>query len=114
MKTTNTLASRTYRMCTRDKQYSNILIPKGTAIECPIFMIQRDPMLYPNPLKYDPSRFASDRADGRDPFLFLSFGQGPRGCFAQKFSMIVLKHCLVHLLTKFEFFPVQETKVRCV
>jgi cytochrome P450 len=103
--------SMTYRVCTKDKQYPGLLIPKGTSIECPIYIIQRDPAVYPEPLQYNPDRFApgSSRSD-RDPFLFMSFGQGPRGCFAQRFSMIVLKHCLVHLLPEFQFFRVAETR----
>lgn len=46
------------------------------AILIPIPCIQRDPMYFPSPEKFDPYRFDQDIS----PNGFLAFGEGPRSC----------------------------------
>lgn len=57
-----------------------ITIPKGTKIWIPVYGIQHDPNIYPDPEKFDPERFNDDAVAARHPMSFLPFGDGPRNC----------------------------------
>jgi cytochrome P450 family 6 len=72
------------RECTNDYKIPGTqkIIPKGTAIQIPIFGLHRDENIYDNPLEFRPERFAkSSNGEGKAKGLFyLPFGDGPRNC----------------------------------
>lgn len=70
------------RICTKDYKIpdSNVVIEKGTNVIISTYGIHHDPAIYPNPKKFDPSRFTSDECAKRLPVDFLSIGYGPREC----------------------------------
>src|SRR5262249_25551004 len=59
-------------------------IPEGSTVLVNVFGIHRDGARYPDPVAFDPRRFA----DGREPaaFAYLPFGAGPRGCIGFHFA----------------------------
>lgn len=62
---------------------TNVTIPKGTKVWLPIFAIQRDPDIYPDPEKFDPERFSDEAVAARHPMSYLPFGDGPRNCIGK-------------------------------
>lgn len=77
------------RMALVDYTFSGtkITIPKGQQVFIPVYAIQMDPEIYPNPQVFDPERFTGDNAKSRHPMFFLPFGDGPRNCIGKiKFS----------------------------
>lgn len=70
------------RICTKNYKIPNskVVIEKGTCILISVFGMQRDPRIYPNPNKFDPSRFGPEEKAKRPPVDFLPFGLGPRAC----------------------------------
>lgn len=78
-------------------------IPKGTNVFVHIYMLHRDPKVYPNPEQYNPDRFMDGNSDGRNPFSFIPFSAGPRNCIGQKYAMTEMKTILVYLLKNFKF-----------
>lgn len=94
---------------------SKIVIEKGCAIIVPVYGIHHDETIYPEPEKFDPSRFDAEEVEKRHPFAFLPFGSGPRVCPGVRFSMLETKICLAKLLTTYQFsldyentqFPIQ-------
>lgn len=70
------------RICTKNYiiPKSNVQIDKGTHIMISAYGVQRDPDIYPNPDKFDPSRFSDEEKAKRPAGDFLAFGLGPRGC----------------------------------
>lgn len=81
----NPVVATMFRLCT--KRYvipgTDVVIEKGTPVIIPIFGIQRDPAIYPDPEKFDPDRFSSENVSARHPYSFLSFGEGPRICIGK-------------------------------
>ena len=51
--------------------------------------LQRDPTLWPDPLKFDPDRFSVANMKGRDRWQYLPFGGGPRSCIGDHFAMLM-------------------------
>lgn len=70
------------RVCSKDYLIpkSNVLIEKGTKVIISTYGIHYDPDIYPNPTRFDPSRFTPDEIAKRSPLDFLSLGFGPREC----------------------------------
>ncbi|KAJ3128339.1 Cytochrome P450 4V2 [Nowakowskiella sp. JEL0407] len=76
----------------------SFFVSKGTLAVVDIFGMHRDPVYFPNPLEFDPSRFQSENQPA-----WLTFGTGPRQCIGMQFSLIEQKVVLSMLLRNFEF-----------
>nr|XP_023013820.1 cytochrome P450 4c3-like [Leptinotarsa decemlineata] len=86
-----------------DVNYKGNVIPKGTDIIIFDYGILHDPEIYPDPEKFDPSRF--EEIDGKRPFNYIPFSAGPRNCIGQKFAMLEMKCTLSKILRNFELRP---------
>lgn len=82
---------------------SKHVIEKGCAVIVPVYGIHHDESIYPEPEKFDPSRFDAVEVEKRHPFAYLPFGTGPRACPGIRFSMLEMKICLASLLTTYQF-----------
>ncbi|GAB1859006.1 Probable cytochrome P450 6a14 [Camponotus japonicus] len=93
------------RVCTEkiDLPTTNIHVPKNMLITIPILGLHRDPLIYPDPDRFDPERFNEDKIAARHPYTYLPFGEGPRICIGSRFGYMQTKVGLVSLLSKFKF-----------
>ncbi|KAJ3632434.1 hypothetical protein MTP99_009445 [Tenebrio molitor] len=91
------------RRIDQDVEYDGTIIPKGVGVLIFGHGIHMDPQYYPNPEKFDPSRF--ENLDGRYPFAFIPFSAGPRNCIGQKYAMLEIKCLLSKIVRNFELFP---------
>ena len=82
---------------------SKVVLEKGTAVIVPVYGFHHDPKIYPEPEKFDPSRFDADQIEKRHPFAWLPFGEGPRGCPGIRFSLLEIKLCLAKMLLNYQF-----------
>jgi cytochrome P450 len=71
----------------------------------PIYALHRHQMWWENPDAFDPDNFAHARAAGRDRYLNLPFGAGPRICVGANFAMMQAHIILATLLARFRFAP---------
>lgn len=53
-------------------------LPAGSNVLIFPYATHRIEKIYPNPEKFDPSRFATDEVEGRHPYAYLPFSAGPR------------------------------------
>lgn len=66
------------RQCTKDYKIpgTKTVIEKGTVVQVPVYAIQNDPKYYPNPRKFDPSRFSEENKKTFIEMPYLPFGEG--------------------------------------
>lgn len=85
------------RICTEDDKFpyperedgNEITITKGTPVIIPVRAIHHDPKFYPEPDKFDPSRFNDESKESIPNCCFLGFGDGPRVCLGKKQFYII-------------------------
>jgi cytochrome P450 family 6 len=82
------------RVCTKPYTIpgTDVLIEKETPVIIPIYAIQRDPLYYSEPEKFDPERFTEYNKEKRPTYTYLPFGEGPRICIGT--SAPLLSVCL--------------------
>ncbi|EQB77918.1 cytochrome P450 3A7-like isoform 1 [Camelus ferus] len=108
------LAGRLERVCKKDVELNGVLIPKGTTVMVPVFILHHDPELWPEPEEFRPERFSKRNQDSINPYTYLPFGTGPRNCIGMRFAMMSMKLALVKVLQNFSFKPCKETQPRCI
>ncbi|WP_196222695.1 cytochrome P450 [Pseudooceanicola algae] len=82
------------RLCDRD------IRPKDTII-LPIYALHRNRLLWRDPDRFDPARFADRKTIPR--FAYLPFGDGPRVCIGATFALQEAVILLATLLSRFRF-----------
>ena len=76
-----------FREAEEDMELDGHFIPKGMTLYIPIQAIHHNPLVWPNPEEFDPSRFQPGNAEGRDPYAYMAFSAGYRNCIGQNFAM---------------------------
>lgn len=90
---------------------TEIVIEKGTTILIPVHSIHHDPEIYPDPERFDPSRFEPEAIKERNPYAYLAFGDGPRNCIGERFGKMQAKIGIISLLRSFKFSVSHRTEV---
>ncbi|XP_035436192.2 cytochrome P450 6a2 [Spodoptera frugiperda] len=96
----------TTRLCTSPYKLDGELSLKvRDPVLIPIHCIQRDPLYFPNPDKFDPSRFNDDL----NPPGFMAYGEGPRSCPGARFAQLTVAAGLSVILSTFSVEPCEKT-----
>ena len=66
-----------------DYRLENLLIKKGTGVFIGVQAIHMNPDLWPEPEKFDPSRFIASEYDKSS---YLAFGAGPKNCIGMRLA----------------------------
>jgi unspecific monooxygenase len=72
---TDTVLGGKYRMNQGD--WAMVLLP----------LLHRDPLVWPDPDRFDPDRFAPGRVKARPPHAYKPFGTGQRACIGRQFAL---------------------------
>lgn len=87
----------------------------GTNVLILPYATHRIPHLYPDPERFDPDRFTSEKIEARSSYAFIPFSAGPRNCIGYKFAMIEMKTIVSTILRQYELVPVLgRTKIDAV
>ncbi|KAH9739578.1 Abscisic acid 8'-hydroxylase 1 [Citrus sinensis] len=93
------ILSFTFREAVEDVEYEGYLIPKGWKV-LPLFRnIHHSPEIFPDPEKFDPSRFEVSPK----PNTFMPFGNGTHSCPGNELAKLEILVLLHHLTTKYRW-----------
>jgi cytochrome P450 len=76
-------------------------VRRGDTVMLPIYALHRHHLLWSDPDRFDPARFADPKAIDR--FAYLPFGDGPRICIGASFALQEAVIVLATLLARFRF-----------
>jgi cytochrome P450 len=74
------------RMATERVQVGPWTLEKGSIALASQWVTHRDPRWWADPERFDPTRFAADRAQERPRLTYFPFGAGPRICIGEPFA----------------------------
>jgi cytochrome P450 len=96
-----------------DDELGGYHIAKGTNILIPILYLHRSVNYWgADAMEFKPERFAPEKRNSIDRFVYFPFGAGPRMCIGNNFAMLEMQIILISLYRRFTFrlkpdFPVE-------
>ncbi len=88
-----------------DFEFNEWRIPAGSSLMYSAAASHRLPEVFPDPLRFDPQRFAPERKARLDPFSYIPFGGGAHMCVGKPLAQVELKVLLARLLSAWRFEP---------
>ncbi len=89
------------RVAVSDDLIGGHRIRAGTLVTISPYLIHRNPKVWPDPTRFEPERFAPERASGRHRFSYLPFGGGPRICVGNNLAMMEVRILLAVIAQAF-------------
>jgi len=100
------------RTLTEDLHLDDLVIPAGTGAQIRIWEMNRDPLYWEEPEKFDPERWTSERTKNMHPFLYVPFSAGPRNCVGTQTSILIpLLTFSLEIYNKGQKFALLEDKI---
>ncbi|XP_027359498.1 abscisic acid 8'-hydroxylase 3-like [Abrus precatorius] len=87
------------RKASQDFEIDGCKIKKGWSINLDVVSIHHDAEVFPDPEKFDPSRFDEPLR----PFSFLGFGSGPRMCPGMNLAKLEICVFIHHLVNRYKW-----------
>ncbi|CAG9773149.1 unnamed protein product [Ceutorhynchus assimilis] len=97
------------RACGEDIDLGAKIIPKGSSCLVSILHLQRDPQYWPDPLKFDPSRFLPENQSKINPSSFMAFSAGPRDCLGKAQALAMMKVTVANVVRYFKITSKHKT-----
>lgn len=83
--------------------YKDWTVPAGTNVGVAITVSNRDPAVFPEPERFDPTRYEPGREEDQRIFAWIPFGAGRHRCVGAAFAMMQVKAIFSILLRRYEF-----------
>ena len=100
------------RMATEDVAVGGFLIPKGADVVVWILHTHRDARWFPDPMRFEPSRFDPEARKSIPQCAYLPFGAGQRTCIGKQFALMEAHLILAHVLRAVRLHPDPTHRVR--
>jgi cytochrome P450 len=89
------------RRALRDIEFGGHRIPAGTTVGINPALVHTDPALWPDPHRFDPTRFTPDQVARRHKYAWVPFGGGAHMCLGLHFATMQTRILAHHILTRF-------------
>jgi cytochrome P450 len=87
------------RRALRDFSFGGNDFPAGTFVTAGVAFTHMMPEFWPEPERFDPTRFAPEQVRGRHKFAWVPFGGGAHMCLGLHFAHLQARTFFYHLLT---------------
>ncbi len=94
-----------------DDEFKGFKIPKGTTVIPYIYGAHHNEEYWPDPDKFDPSRFDLSLNEKQHPFAHIPFGGGPRVCIGQNMAKMQILLVMSAIIRKYDFELVSKKDV---
>jgi sterol 14-demethylase len=91
------------RKVMRDFHYKDYTVPAGMLVGVSPAISNRMPECFPEPHRFDPSRYDVGREEDKQLFAWIPFGGGRHRCVGAAFAMMQIKAIFADLLRRYEF-----------
>ncbi|XP_058822334.1 cytochrome P450 4C1-like [Topomyia yanbarensis] len=98
------------RKLVEDTEINGVIVPAGVDMTVPIYVVHRNPAVYPDPERFDPERFAESAENRRGPFDYIPFSVGSRNCIGQRYALMELKITIIRLVANYQVLPGETMK----
>jgi cytochrome P450 len=99
------------RRVARPTTIGNYHLPVGAVAAASIYLVHHRADLWPDPKRFDPSRFVGKKPD---PTHYFPFGGGTRRCLGMAFAAYEMKVVLASILAHVDLAPAPNYRVRMV
>jgi cytochrome P450 len=86
-----------------DDRVGDVVISAGSMVIVHVYGAHHAPKHWPAPETFDTDRFIKGSEKLREPFTYLPFGAGPRGCIGNHYAMLQILMILSELLRRYDF-----------
>jgi cytochrome P450 len=90
------------RVAATDIEFKGYLLPAGTRVLYSIYLSHRHKAYWPDPHRFDPTRFTPEKIRQQQPYTYMPFGGGARNCIGTAFAQVEAKVVLTRILQNFE------------
>ena len=87
----------------------DLTLEPGVLIEVSPFALHHNPEYFPEPERFDPSRFMPENKHLIAPYTYVPFGAGPRNCVGMRFAMQEIKLLFAKIVQQFRFVCTDKT-----
>lgn len=84
-------------------QLGDTTLPKDSVMLVPMWVVHRDPRIFPDPQRFDPERFEGDWRKRYPKYAYFPFGGGPRVCLGAHLSMFEGQIILPMMVRRYRF-----------
>lgn len=91
------------RRAIEDDELGGYRIAAGTNVLIPIIYFHHSEKYWEQPKLFKPERFAPEKRQDIDRFVYFPFGGGPRTCIGNSFALIEMQIILIKLYRHFRF-----------
>lgn len=99
------------RLALGPDRLGDVAVPKGAVVLISPWLLQRNPLVWPDPERFDPDRFHPERAGERSRYAYIPFGAGPRICVGAGLAITEMVLVLATMLRRYRVRLVPGHKV---
>ncbi|MFI9648291.1 cytochrome P450 [Streptomyces sp. NPDC052040] len=102
------------RRTARPTSIRSVALPEGAELILSAAALHRDPVSFPDPLRFDPDRWLSRRERDLPRGAYVPFGAGNRKCIGDTFAWHEMRIILGAVMTRWRLHPLPRHRVRAV